>query len=143
MTDAPSAANQPDDYRSACDAINHAIAKFRDCSEDERRELQSDLEALERMAEKLKAGRIEIVVFGEISTGKSALVNALVGEELTKVAGPKTFGMYPGTTLAIRCRGLSTRRSCWSTHPGLMKSRVPSEAKWLGRQPSRPIWCFL
>ena len=31
------------------------------------------------------SGRVEIVVFGEISTGKSALVNALVGDALTQV----------------------------------------------------------
>ena len=37
------------------------------------------------MAEKLAAGRVEIVVFGEISTGKSALINALVGEAVAEV----------------------------------------------------------
>ena len=37
------------------------------------------------MAEKLAAGRVEIVVFGEISTGKSALINALVGEAVASV----------------------------------------------------------
>ena len=37
------------------------------------------------MAEKLAAGKVEIVVFGEISTGKSALINALVGEAVAEV----------------------------------------------------------
>ena len=38
------------------------------------------------MAEKLEAGRVEIVVFGEISTGKSALINALVGDAVAQVS---------------------------------------------------------
>ncbi len=37
------------------------------------------------MAEKLAAGKVEIVVFGEISTGKSAMINALVGEAVADV----------------------------------------------------------
>ena len=36
----------------------------------------SDLESISR---KLEMGRVEIVIFGEIDTGKSALINALVG----------------------------------------------------------------
>ena len=37
------------------------------------------------MANKLLRGRVEIVVFGEISTGKSALINALVGRDVAAV----------------------------------------------------------
>src|SRR5687768_2350296 len=37
------------------------------------------------MHEKLVAGRVEIVIFGEISTGKSALINALVGRDIASV----------------------------------------------------------
>ncbi len=73
------------DFQSALASIQNAIKRFQGCSEEERRELQNDLDELGRMAEKLESGRVEIVVFGEISTGKSALVNALVGEELTHV----------------------------------------------------------
>jgi small GTP-binding protein len=47
--------------------------------------LQRDLDQLHAMAEKLAAGKVEIVVFGEISTGKSALINALVGEAVAEV----------------------------------------------------------
>ena len=73
------------DFAAALDSVRSAIEKFAGCSEEERRELQQDLDALEKMAEKLESGRVDIVVFGEISTGKSALINALVGEQLSQV----------------------------------------------------------
>ena len=80
-----SPSTKKDDYHSALDAVRRAIEQFRACSEEERRVLQRDLDELEQMSEKLVSGRVEIVVFGEISTGKSALVNALVGDDLTQV----------------------------------------------------------
>ncbi|NOY42480.1 MAG: DUF697 domain-containing protein [Planctomycetes bacterium] len=73
------------DYQAAIDSVRHAIQQFAGCSDDERQELQHDLDELARMSEKLESGRVEIVVFGEISTGKSALINALVGDDLTNV----------------------------------------------------------
>ena len=72
-------------FQDALAALKETISRFEDCSDAERKILQSDLDELQRMAEKLESGRVEIVVFGEISTGKSALVNALVGDELTQV----------------------------------------------------------
>jgi small GTP-binding protein len=72
-------------YQDALAVLQQTIARFADCSDEERQALQHELEALQRMTEKLTSGRVEIVVFGEISTGKSALVNALVGDELTQV----------------------------------------------------------
>jgi small GTP-binding protein len=73
------------DYEAAMNSVRAAIDTFRGCSPDERAELQRDLDQLHAMAEKLAAGKIEIVVFGEISTGKSALINALVGEAVAEV----------------------------------------------------------
>ncbi len=123
MTNAPSPSHPPDDYRSALDALHHAIAKFRQSSDEERRELQSDLEALERMAEKLEAGRIEIVVFGEISTGKSALVNALVGEELTQVniqgGWTKDLWHVPWDALGYTVPGFANSQVVLVDTPGL------------------------
>ncbi|NOY29378.1 MAG: DUF697 domain-containing protein [Planctomycetes bacterium] len=120
MIDAP---QPPDDYRSALDAVHHAISQFKDCSDEERRELQSDLDALERMAEKLEAGRIEIVVFGEISTGKSALVNALVGEELTQVniqgGWTKDLWHVPWDNLGYRVPGFANSQVVLVDTPGL------------------------
>lgn len=47
--------------------------------------MQHDLRQLQDMSNKLTSGRVEIVVFGEISTGKSALINAAVGKEVAAV----------------------------------------------------------
>lgn len=73
------------DYEAAMNSVRDAIGHFRGCSPDERAALQRDLDQLHAMAEKLAAGTVEIVVFGEISTGKSALINALVGEAVAEV----------------------------------------------------------
>jgi ribosome biogenesis GTPase A len=73
------------DYEAAIASVRQAIEQFRGCSPEERASLQRDLDQLHAMAEKLAAGKVEIVVFGEISTGKSALINALVGEAVTEV----------------------------------------------------------
>jgi len=73
------------DYQSALGAVRRVIDQFAGCSDEERQQLQHDLDEMERMSEKLQSGRVEIVVFGEISTGKSALINALVGDQLTQV----------------------------------------------------------
>ena len=72
-------------YAQALGSVQHAIGKFRGCSEKEKLRLTHDLDQLRAMAEKLTHGRIEIVVFGEISTGKSALVNALIGDQVAEV----------------------------------------------------------
>src|SRR5262245_17358056 len=73
------------DYEAAVESVRRAIDQFRGCSPEERASLQDDLQQLHGMAEKLAAGKVEIVVFGEISTGKSALINALVGEAVAQV----------------------------------------------------------
>src|SRR5215211_7204348 len=87
MTDTPStqpAAVADADYEAAMESIHRAIDHFRGCTPEERASLQRDLDQLHSMADKLAAGKVEIVVFGEISTGKSALINALVGEAVAE-----------------------------------------------------------
>src|SRR5687767_1525669 len=74
-----------DDYEAAMASVRQAIESFRGCSAAERELLQRDVDQLHAMAEKLAACKVEIVVFGEISTGKSALINALVGEAVAEV----------------------------------------------------------
>jgi small GTP-binding protein len=46
-----------------------------------RESLAHDYEAVEAMLEKLEHGHLHIAVFGRVSTGKSSLLNALVGEQ--------------------------------------------------------------
>ncbi|HUG70010.1 MAG TPA: GTP-binding protein [Pirellulaceae bacterium] len=74
-----------DHYQRAIKSLTQTLEKLRNCSEEERRILQNDLRQLQDMSNKLTSGRVEIVVFGEISTGKSALINALVGREVAAV----------------------------------------------------------
>jgi small GTP-binding protein len=72
-------------YEQALASVAHAINKFEGCSPEEKKRLQRDLEQLRAMESKLLGGRVEIIVFGEISTGKSALINALVGRHVAEV----------------------------------------------------------
>lgn len=83
MATEPSAGR--DDYEAALASVRHAIEQFKGCTQSERDALQQELDQLHAMVEKLVAGRVEIAVFGEISTGKSALINALVGEAVAQV----------------------------------------------------------
>jgi len=73
------------DYEAAMEAVRQAIERFRGGTPEERAALARELDQLQAMAEKLAAGKVEIAVFGEISTGKSALINALVGEAVADV----------------------------------------------------------
>jgi small GTP-binding protein len=72
-------------YDDALASVRAAIEGFRGCTPAEREALALELDQLQSMAEKLASGRVEIVVVGEISTGKSALINALVGEAVADV----------------------------------------------------------
>src|SRR5437773_826428 len=65
-------------YADALAAVRHAIEQFGGCSQQEKDALAQEILDLENMARKLHEGRVEIVLFGEIDTGKSALINALV-----------------------------------------------------------------
>jgi len=83
---ATQSADLPDaNYQRALASIEQTINKLHRCSDEEKQLLRDDLHKLQQMSEKLARGRIEIVVFGEISTGKSALINALVGRDVTAV----------------------------------------------------------
>ena len=75
----------PDSYRQALAAVEQTLEKVRRCSVEEKARLRQELAGLKSMHDKLTSGRVEIVVFGEISTGKSALINALVGRDVASV----------------------------------------------------------
>lgn len=83
MTEPPLTSDEH--YRQAIGAVERTIDRLKDCNATEREHLRGDLTQLNALLDKLHAGRIEIVVFGEISTGKSALINALVGKAVASV----------------------------------------------------------
>jgi small GTP-binding protein len=66
-------------------AVEHTLDRLRHCTDEEKARLRGELAGLRQMHDKLTSGRVEIVVFGEISTGKSALINALVGRDVASV----------------------------------------------------------
>ncbi len=51
-----------------------------------RESLSHDYEAVEAMLEKIEHGHLHLSVFGRVSTGKSSLLNALIGEERFSVS---------------------------------------------------------
>jgi small GTP-binding protein len=72
-------------FRQALRSVERTLDRYSGCSDQEKELLRGDLESLRQMQDKLTKGRVDIVVFGEISTGKSALINALVGEAVAQV----------------------------------------------------------
>lgn len=73
-------------YEAALISLQKSLAQLEGCSEAEREALIKEGEQLLEMQQKLESGRVDIVVFGEISTGKSALINALVGQPVAPVS---------------------------------------------------------
>lgn len=72
-------------FADALRSIEHTLGKLKSCTDQERDRLVDEAQQLRMMYEKLSKGRVEIVVFGEISTGKSALVNAILGMSVAEV----------------------------------------------------------
>lgn len=81
----PSSTANHDSYLQAVAAVEQTLDRVRQCSEEEKSRLRAELAGLKQMHDKLTSGRVEIVIFGEISTGKSALINALVGRDVASV----------------------------------------------------------
>jgi small GTP-binding protein len=86
MTDETPSREEETSCAAALTSVRHAIAQFEGCSQRERQALCESLDQLEAMAKKLESGRVEVVVFGEISTGKSALINALTDRDVANVS---------------------------------------------------------
>ena len=74
-----------ENYQRAMASVEATLSRLQRCSPDEKERLKSELQSMQTMLRKLTSGRVEIVVFGEISTGKSALINALVGRPVAAV----------------------------------------------------------
>lgn len=79
--------NQPNaDLQDALAGVEKSIAQIERCDPAEREALLEELRELHDLADKLRHERVEIAVFGEISTGKSALINALAGQDVAGVS---------------------------------------------------------
>lgn len=74
-----------EEYRLALRTVEEALGRIGGGTDEERARLQSEAAGLAQMLQKLLAGRLDIVLLGEISTGKSALINALVGRPVAEV----------------------------------------------------------
>ncbi|GIW93845.1 MAG: hypothetical protein KatS3mg110_1886 [Pirellulaceae bacterium] len=74
-----------DVLREAQQAVEKTIRALRTSSPEERENLRHLEQQLLELAKKLTNRTVEIAVFGEISTGKSALINALAGKQLASV----------------------------------------------------------
>ena len=133
----------PDSYRQALAAVEQTLDRVRRCTDEEKARLRAELAGLRQMHDKLTSGRVEIVIFGEISTGKSALINALVGRtwpaSMSAAAGPGRSGTSPGTAPAIALPGLGESQVVLVDTPGHQRSRRrPPAAKWPAKPPSGP-----
>ena len=97
-------------YRDAVESVRTTLEQLRRCPEQERERLQQDIEQLNEMFEKVTTGRVEIVIFGEISTGKSALINALIGRAVAEVdvQGGWTKQIWGTTWEGVGVRGSRT-----------------------------------
>jgi GTPase Era involved in 16S rRNA processing len=54
-------------------------------SPTEREDLKQEIADLNELLERLKSGKIWLTVFGKTSTGKSSIINSLLGEDIAKV----------------------------------------------------------
>ncbi len=86
QTSTPDSVSRTDQqYQQAIDSVQATLQKLRGCAPAEQEKLQQDIHQLQEMYDKISHGRAEIVIFGEISTGKSALINALIGKAVAEV----------------------------------------------------------
>ena len=110
-------------YRDALASVRHAIEQFDGCSAEERAALAGELTELEGMAAKLSEGRVEIVLFGEIDTGKSALINALVAADVAAVdvrgGWTKDVWSFPWGGSGYRVPGLERSQVVLVDTPGI------------------------
>ena len=81
-------------HKQARDALRDLVASV-DLTESERAGLESQIQSLEAMLDKLERSCVQIAAFGMVGRGKSSVLNALLGEELFET------GPTHGVTRAI------------------------------------------
>ncbi|HYP08203.1 MAG TPA: GTP-binding protein [Bryobacteraceae bacterium] len=73
------------DFDDAVATVRRTLEHVQSADPKERDEMVREWSSLTDMARKLETGRVDIALFGEVSSGKSALINALVGEYVADV----------------------------------------------------------
>lgn len=102
-------------YEDALASIKKTIESYEGCTAEERAALSREIADLRSIEQKLTSGRVDIALFGEISKGKSSLINALIGRPVARV------DVRGGTTIDLRNW---TWESCSYKVPGLGESHV-------------------
>ena len=92
----------PGDLDTARYSLEHALDGI-SLTDEERQQCQDELQELKALKTKLKRNRLAIAVFGVVGRGKSATINALLGQEVMAT------GAAHGTTRS----GLSAQ---WTIH---------------------------
>ncbi|MEZ6113483.1 MAG: GTPase [Pirellulaceae bacterium] len=129
-TSSPESPIADDRYQQALLAVERTIRKFESGAAPELEQTRDDVRRLREMAGKLTGGRVEIVIFGEISTGKSAMVNALLGKAVAEVdvqgGWTKEVWQVAWDGCGYRVPGLAQSGSRAGRHAGIERSR-----RWL------------
>jgi small GTP-binding protein len=95
------------------------IEALRKLSEDarlrpqERASIEKEMQDIEEFTAKLENGRVEIAAFGEVGSGKSALLNALAGEQVFAVSAEH------GSTDKVSKAGFKNTRLILVDTPGI------------------------
>jgi small GTP-binding protein len=95
------------------------IEALRKLSEDarlrpqERASIEREMQDIEEFTAKLENGRVEIAAFGEVGSGKSALLNALAGEQVFAVSAEH------GSTDKVSKAGFKNTRLVLVDTPGI------------------------
>ena len=128
-------------YHDALASVRHAIEQFDGCSAEERAALAGELAELEAMAAKLTEGRVEIVLFGEIDIGKSALINALVAADVAAVdvrgGWTKDVWSFPWGGSGYRVPGLERSQVVLVDTPGINEVQGADRAAMAHRAAAR------
>ncbi|MBM3999745.1 MAG: DUF697 domain-containing protein [Planctomycetes bacterium] len=128
-------------YRRAVASVERTLEHLRACSPEEVARLRGDYEQLQALIEKLYAGQVEIVVFGEISTGKSALINALAGERVAAVdvqgGWTREVGRTEWRTSEYRLPGLADSSLVLVDTPGINEIQGAARAELASKAAAR------
>src|ERR1700743_2168751 len=96
----------------------------------ERAGVEKEMHDIEEFTSKLENGRLEIAAFGEVGSGKSALLNALAGEKIFAVSAEH------GSTDKIAKTGFKNTKLFLVDTPGINEAAGAVRRK-LGREDGR------